>query len=118
MVIDTALFVALLGAGPTTVPPPIATQAERVVVWVASHRGCPGQANLRFAGYDADRMQAVLTELGGFSKGDVIRLIDPTPDALDSSVADAARRIGVYRERGADTVLASKPCPRPSEWLF
>jgi hypothetical protein len=54
---------------------------------VASASTADGQAPLRYAQRDADRVTAVLYELGGFNR--VIQLRDPGPGALRDALAEA-----------------------------
>jgi hypothetical protein len=59
--------------------------AGRVAI-VASAGSADGQAPLRYAQRDADRVSAVLRELGGFNRVDQLR--DPSPGALRAALAD------------------------------
>jgi hypothetical protein len=59
--------------------------AGRVAI-VASAGVADGQAPLRYAQHDADRVSAVLGELGGFSR--VHQLRDPSPAALRDALAE------------------------------
>jgi hypothetical protein len=60
--------------------------AGRVAI-VASADVADGQVPLRYAHRDADRVSAVLRELGGFDR--VNQLHDPSPDALRGALAEA-----------------------------
>jgi len=70
--------------------------AGRVAI-VASAGTADGQAPLRYAQRDADRVATVLTELGGFNR--VKQLRDPSPGALRDALAEtealAAREPGL-----------------------
>jgi hypothetical protein len=66
-----------LGSGPV---------AERVAI-VASAEVADGQPSLRYARRDADRVAAVLRELGGFDR--INQLNDPSPAALREALDDA-----------------------------
>jgi hypothetical protein len=60
---------------------------------VASSSAADGQASLRYAGRDADRVAEVLRELGGFDE--VWTLREPSPAALRSALARAEQRASV-----------------------
>ena len=61
----------------------VASTGQRVAI-VASAERAEGQAPLRYAGRDADRMEAVLRDLGGFDR--IERLRDPRPQALRAAL--------------------------------
>jgi Caspase domain len=54
----------------------------RFGLFVGSNRGADHEQPLRFASTDAQRMQEVLVELGGFSPLDALVLREPTADAM------------------------------------
>ncbi len=68
------ILAAQLGAAPPS---------ARVAI-VASAGAADGQPSLRYADRDADRMEAVLRDLGGFDR--IERLSDPRPQALRAAL--------------------------------
>jgi hypothetical protein len=87
MLLVALILAAQLGSAPT---------GQRVAI-VASADTAEGQTPLRYAARDADRMEAVLRDLGGFDR--IERLRDPRPQtlraALDSVEQAAARDPGL-----------------------
>ncbi|HLK89750.1 MAG TPA: caspase family protein [Polyangia bacterium] len=92
------LLAAQLGAAPA---------GARVAI-VASARAADGQPLLRYAERDADRMEGVLRDLGGFDR--VERLRDPRPQAIraaldrveQAAAADPALQLVFYYSGHAD----------------
>lgn len=83
----TALLLLLLAAA--AIP---GEEAPRRALLVSADVGLAGEAPLRSTGTDADRLAAVLTELGGFGAADVIVLKNRTAaEILDEVDALAAR---------------------------
>ncbi|MEQ1567537.1 MAG: caspase family protein [Myxococcota bacterium] len=62
-----------------------AAASERAVV-VGSSRGGAGQAELRWAAEDAERVRAALLDTGGFLPDEVEVLLDPSVDALTEAI--------------------------------
>ena len=77
------ILAAQLGAAPGA-PPAV----ERVAI-VASAGSAEGQTPLRYAERDADRMAAVLRDLGGFDRVEQLR--DPRPQALRAALERVER---------------------------
>jgi hypothetical protein len=81
---------------PTLPPePPVVLAAPRphaYAVVVGSNAGGPGQATLRFAEGDAERMAGVLRELGHFDAGDVRVLLHPGAAQVLAAIDDAAAK--------------------------
>jgi len=73
------LLLALMLAAPLGTAPP----SSRVAI-VASASTADGQPSLHYADRDADRMEAVLRDLGGFDR--IERLRDPRPQALRAAL--------------------------------
>jgi hypothetical protein len=65
-----------------------ASTGQRVAI-VASADAAEGQAPLRYADRDADRMEAALRDLGGFDR--IERLRDPRPQALRAALDGVER---------------------------
>jgi hypothetical protein len=86
------LPLAVMTAVSTAAVAPAAPGSTRVAVIVSSDVAA-GQPPLRYAARDAERMTAVLRELGGFTR--TVELRNPTPAelrrALDDAEAQAAR---------------------------
>ncbi|MEQ1504907.1 MAG: caspase family protein, partial [Myxococcota bacterium] len=92
---------ALLLAGSSSV----AQAAPSRAVVVGSNRAGVGQVPLRWAGADADRVAAVLTELGGFAPEAVERLQDPSPDELIAAIDRAAEALAAEGPEGGRFVF-------------
>src|ERR1700712_3663590 len=67
---------------------------------VGSNAGGPGQAELRYAEADTERMSDVLTALGGYSRDHVERLLHPTAAQLRSAIERLRGRVQPLAERG------------------
>ncbi|MFT4977695.1 MAG: antitoxin component YwqK of YwqJK toxin-antitoxin module [Myxococcota bacterium] len=65
-------------------------EVSRHAVVVGSNDGGPDLPQLRYAGADAERLQAVLTELGGFSPESITFLKEPSRDELLAALRDHA----------------------------
>lgn len=72
---------------------------------VGSNRPGPGQQELRFAGEDAQRVESVLTELGGYLPERVTLLRDPDAAALRRALESMAGRLAAHQRRGEPTVF-------------
>jgi hypothetical protein len=79
-------MLAALAASPLVLS---ALVAGRLAI-VASSSAADGQASLRYAGRDAERVADVLRELGGFDE--IWTLREPSPAALRSALARAEQR--------------------------
>jgi hypothetical protein len=78
---------------------------EAYALVVGSNRAGPGQEELRFAREDAQRVLEVLTELGGYHKGDVRLLLDPGKEDLVAAIGEMGKRLAVHSERGEQSVF-------------
>jgi len=67
----------------------------RIAVIVGRNDGGPGRDVLRWAHKDAERMAAVLGELGGIAEADRVLLIEPDKNALDATLALAQARLAM-----------------------
>lgn len=83
----------------TTALLPLALLTARIAI-VSSSSEAAGQASLRYAGRDADRMSAVLRELGSFAPADVWTLTQPSAAALRGALDRAERQ--AEREPGSE----------------
>jgi hypothetical protein len=86
---------ALLAAAPRPAaadPPPETTPTTYAIV-IGSNAGGPGQDELHFAETDAQRVAAVLVELGGFTADRVDVVLHPTPDAVRQHLAHLAEQV-------------------------
>ena len=63
-----------------------APQTDAWAVVVGSNRPGPGQAPLQFAEVDAARVADVFVELGDIPEGQVLRLVDPTPEEIVQAI--------------------------------
>ena len=90
----------LVGPAGGAMAAPSEAGAPSYALLVASHRPGPGQERLRFAGRDADRLAAVLIELGGYDAATARRLDDPSPEALLASLDEIGATLRAHRARG------------------
>jgi hypothetical protein len=81
---------------------PLALLTARIAI-VASSSEADGQASLRFAARDADRMAAVLGEIGSFSPTDIWTLPRATTARLREALERAER--AAEREPGSEILL-------------
>jgi hypothetical protein len=90
---------AILAAVTTTAAAddPVATYA----IVVGSNSGGPGQADLKYAETDAQRVGQLLVELGGYNAANVDVVVHPTPDQLRT-------RIGKLGDRLAEDARAGR----------
>ncbi len=72
---------------------------------VASHAPGQGQASLQFAGRDAERMEAVLRDLGGLDEARTARLVDPDAKGLDAALAQMESALADAARRGEPSIL-------------
>lgn len=92
----------------------LSANARRYALFVAASQGGPGRATLRYAIRDAERMDALFTELGGVPARDSRVLRDPTPSQIDA----ALRAIHGDIEASQQQARALGIAPRPTQLLF
>ena len=83
-------------AQPGATPSTTATANDatsQYAILIGANVGGPGQPQLRYAQDDARKMNEVLTELSGYSAGNIIRLNQPTPSQLIAAIDRVAARI-------------------------
>jgi hypothetical protein len=78
---------------------------EAYALVVGSNRAGPGQEELRFAREDAQRMLEVLTELGGYHKGNMKLLLDPDKEDLVAAIGEMSGRLSAHSQRGEQSVF-------------
>jgi len=78
---------------------------EAYALVVGSNRAGPGQEELRFAREDAQRVLEVLSELGGYHKGNVKLLLDPDKADLVAAIGEMGGRLSAHSERGEQSVF-------------
>ena len=88
-------------------------QAPRVALLVANDRGLPGEAPLRHPGADAERLGAVLVELGGFAPADVHLIRNQSAaailDAIDALAREAPASTFIFYYSGHADAAALHP---------
>lgn len=92
----------------------LSANARRYALFVGASQGGSGRAVLRYAIRDAERMDALFTELGGVPSRDSRVLRDPSPSGIDS----ALRSIDVDIQSGLREAKALGIAPRPTQLLF
>ncbi len=104
----TPLLLAL-GLGPALAdeaPPqavPIIDEPASYALVVGSHRPGPGQETLRYAGQDASRMAEVLSHVGGFEEGRVMRLEDPSLGELRGAIEGFGEVLAAHERENQPT---------------
>jgi hypothetical protein len=78
---------------------------HRHALVVGSNRPGPEQSALRYAQEDARRMEAVLTELGGFDPQDVEVLRDPDSHSVTDALTRLSDRVRASASRDEDTFV-------------
>lgn len=88
-------------------PRPVLVPGEPVTyaIVVGSNRPGPGQEPLSFAHLDADRMAAVLQQVGGFAGDRVLRIHDPDADVLREAIEGFGPVLEAHAARGEATSL-------------
>lgn len=95
------LCAALLGAAPSA----HAADARRLALLIANNEGGGGTDTLRYARHDAEKLGAVLTELGGYREADLYYLFDADADRARAALAEVEQRVRAARAEGAETTL-------------
>ena len=96
-----AALVALAAPHPARADAP----TRRFGVLVAHHDGGPGTTPLRYARRDAEKVRAVLEELGGAEPDDVVLLSDPTAEEVEAALSRVDAAIARAQSGGAHTTL-------------
>jgi len=78
---------------------------EAYALVVGSNRAGPGQEELRFAREDARRMLELLSELGGYHKGNMKLLLDPDKEDLVAAIGEMGGRLSEHSRRGEQSVF-------------
>jgi hypothetical protein len=103
LVRSTAAPVTPLGAATRTsapmAPGPVLT-VRRFALVVGANDGGTDRVVLRFAGTDAEAVSGVLERFGGVAARDLVRLTDPTPEALLEAIEGMSTRIRAARHGG------------------
>jgi hypothetical protein len=77
---------------------------QRFAVFIAAHDGGQGLPRLRYAERDALRLADVLAQVGGFSRADMLTVVDGDDDAVRDALVALRRRVEVARSSGEETV--------------
>lgn len=80
-------------------PGPVLT-VRRFALVVGANDGGTDRVVLRFAGTDAEAVSGVLERFGGVAAGDLVRLSDPTPEALLEAIESMSTRVRAARHGG------------------
>jgi hypothetical protein len=94
-----ALIAVALGAAVR----PARGEVSRYAVIVGNNEGDRGEAQLRYAERDAERVASVLIDLGGFPPANVVTLLAADADAVRAALIAVNDRI--RSERGSDAML-------------
>ena len=96
---------ALLSLASLAIARPAAAHVERFAVLVGANVGHADEAQLRYAELDAERMQAVLQELGGFYAENMLLLRGPDAAGLQRSLISINDRIRSAESRPNTQVM-------------
>jgi hypothetical protein len=88
-----------VGTAAPLAPGPVIT-VRRFALVVGANDGGEDRVVLRYAGTDAEAVSAVLERFGGVAAGDLVRLSDPTPEALLETIEAMSTRIRAARLGG------------------
>ena len=76
---------------------------EGYALLVGSNVGGPGQANLRYAESDTERVSDVLTSLGGYAPERVQRLVQPTAQQLLAALDKVREHVSPLSKKGVQS---------------
>ncbi len=93
------VLAALLGAAPAV------AKTERFALIVANHEGGPGLPALRYPERDGARLADVLAELGGFTRADMLSVIDGDAAAVLNTMDEVERRVSEAKAKGDEVVF-------------
>jgi len=85
--------------------PAHAAEVRRIAILVANNTGGEGTSALRYAKSDAEKVGAVLVELGGYREGDVHYLFDADVDRARTELAEVEATVARAKKDGAETTL-------------
>src|SRR5438034_1066477 len=97
-VVPLGLACALATAGAARGQP--APDIAGYALIVGSNAGGPGQATLRYAEDDAERVAATLRELGGYPRDAIDVVVHPTPAVLRDHLTRLGARVAADRAAG------------------
>jgi len=98
----TVMALSSFGAQAQEVP---SSGPAAYAVLVGSNQAGPGQQALQWAVRDAERVQQVLVELGGFDAADIQLVEDPTPAELLGVLNSTAALLGAHAAQDEDTLF-------------
>lgn len=101
------LIAALAAAAGLCAPvaPAHAGEVRRLALLIANSRGGAGTAALRYARQDAEKLGAVLLELGGYLEADLHFLFDADADQARRALGEVEARLARAKAEGAQTSL-------------
>jgi hypothetical protein len=97
--------VALAAAALTVAPVAARAEVERFGVFVGNDRGASGEVELRYAEADADKVQATLTDLGGFRPENTLLLRGEDAGTVSRALIAMNERVRAARSSGHDALL-------------
>jgi Caspase domain len=78
---------------------------DRFALLVANHDGGSDLPRLRYAARDLSRMSDVLTDLGQFSRSDILSVVDGDAATVMGTLDEVERRVQESKRRGNEVVL-------------
>ena len=78
---------------------------QRLALLIAAHDGGEDLPKLRYAGRDANRLGDVLVDVGGFSRSDIITVVDGDVATVRQLLFELDRRAGDAKARGDEVVV-------------
>jgi Caspase domain len=102
VIASTMIMATMMLAGASAAP-----HERRFALVVGHNEGAPGEQPLQFANLDAERMAAVLLQVGGFQAPDAIALVNSRDDAdaVWSALDDLEARLRAATATGQRTLL-------------
>lgn len=100
-----AALVALAAALPAPARAGDAPRFRRFALVAGANDGGPTRPRLRYAIADAERVAAVLQQVGGVAAGDTLVLLEPGEVALRAALSDLQERVARARSAGRTEVV-------------
>ena len=105
MEMKSILLLAALGVAFGTARSAEAAIVRRFAILIGNNGGGPDVEDLRYARDDAQKMRAVLTELGGYAPEDVAVVLGESAEDVRRALAHLESRVVEARAEGAQTTL-------------
>lgn len=101
MLVLCCLIGAFAPVAASAAPAPL----QRFAVLIAAHDGGEGLPKLRYAARDAQRLNDVLVDVGGFARSDILTVVDGSIADVRRLLDELEHRIAGRKARGDDVVV-------------